>query len=191
MAIVYEVLKSYRRLITVKVQLCSPVQPGGSLAMSQPPLPEVTANLDNCNKKQQQPVEQLDIPDPSTQINTYSCSQSFYGIRPTPDSITSGGGSSSGVSTSTTVPVVTTYSSSIDSSLRLFAPLSEMFTISHLWSTLLYLLQVLLAYFLMLAFMLFNFWFCISILIGAAFGHFILAHKTIALQDQNNEDYCH
>lgn len=79
----------------------------------------------------------------------------------------------------------------LDSGITLFSRPSEMFTVEHFASTLLYMLQVTLAYLLMLAFMLFNVWICLAILVGAAVGHFTLAQKAIALQDSANEDYCH
>ena len=140
LVIYFELLNWFRRLFLVESR--SPVQEH-LLTMSQP-------------------VEQLDIPDPSTQIVCYN------GKLPDSDLISSGVGSSSSVSTSKIVPTV-----------------SEMFTFCNILSTFFYLLQVLLAYFIMLVFMLCNFWFCISILFGAAFSHFILTGRSTKLQYQN------
>lgn len=75
--------------------------------------------------------------------------------------------------------------------IPLFASINEMLSLPHLLSTLLYMLQVLFAYYLMLAFMLFNIWICLSIVLGAAFGHFLLAEQNQVLSDHNVEDYCH
>lgn len=75
--------------------------------------------------------------------------------------------------------------------IPIFSTTREMFSVGHFTSTLLYMLQVLFAYLLMLAFMLFNVWICLAIIFGAAAGHFLLAQKAIALQDSANEDYCH
>lgn len=75
--------------------------------------------------------------------------------------------------------------------IPIFSTVNEMFSWENVSSTMLYMLQVVFAYLLMLAFMLFNVWICIAIIMGAAFGHFLLSHKAIAYQDSANEDYCH
>lgn len=81
--------------------------------------------------------------------------------------------------------------SSYGNHIQLFASLKEMLSRQHLFSTFLYFLQVCFAYYLMLVFMLFNIWFCLAIVFGAALGHFIVAEKNMNFVDHNVEDYCH
>lgn len=52
--------------------------------------------------------------------------------------------------------------------------LSKMFSFEHIIQTALHFVQYTISFFLMLAFMTFNYWICLSILIGLAIGYFLL-----------------
>lgn len=49
----------------------------------------------------------------------------------------------------------------------------NIFTMKHLIQTLLHVLQFAIGYFLMLAFMTYNYWICLSIFIGIGIGYFL------------------
>ena len=63
-----------------------------------------------------------------------------------------------------------------------------MFNVRHYIQTFLHFLQFAVSYFLMLAFMTFNYWLCLSILIGITIGFFVFGVK----REKNNlnEECC-
>ncbi|RWS27544.1 high affinity copper uptake protein 1-like isoform X3 [Leptotrombidium deliense] len=66
---------------------------------------------------------------------------------------------------------------------------SKMFNSMHLVQSVLHMLQVALSYTLMLGFMTFNVWLCLSILIGAGIGYFLFCWRKITIVDVT--EHCH
>ena len=64
-----------------------------------------------------------------------------------------------------------------------------MLSFGHLIQTSLYLVQFAIAYFLMLAVMTYNYWICLCVLIGIAFGYFLFGADR-SFMDLNDDD-CH
>lgn len=197
LAILYELLKAYRRVLAVKIMQQSVVH----LSVGRPN-PDGGDHLSAGNREM---VVQITSPGSSSSSRcgqSNSAHNSSWAAKETNGNVQSvdseveesltgggraGGGGGSGAGRSCPGRPQQPQSSSID----LFSSWSEMFTCSHLRSTLLYLLQVMFAYLLMLAFMLFNVWIAGAILAGAAVGHFLISQKAVALQDATNEDSCH
>lgn len=217
MAIIYEILKAYRRIFSARLVSYTPntatsingpsVQiihdhshcggdGDGDDAHHRSDLVELKSDaiesvvdnkLDSTNKND-------DRPDSTSKMAKFN--HPSYGMRSTTtsamDTESGGGGSSNGSSNScqaSSVNPILTFNSA--NTIPLFASIQEMFSPMNIYSTFLYSLQVLFAYYLMLAFMLFNVWICLAILAGAAIGHFILAERNQTLTDHNVEDYCH
>jgi len=67
----------------------------------------------------------------------------------------------------------------------------KMFSTAHLIQTGLHVLQVFISYLLMLAFMLFNIWICLAVLLGAGSGYFLIGTKKVTAYTPYNEDHCH
>lgn len=65
----------------------------------------------------------------------------------------------------------------------------KIFNGAHFLQTMFYFVQVLIAYFLMLAFMTYNFWVCLSILLGLSTGFFLFGYSRQVYGV--NEDDCH
>ena len=64
-----------------------------------------------------------------------------------------------------------------------------MLSVPHVVQSLLHILQVAVSYTLMLGFMTFNGWLCISILAGAGFGYFVFCWRKLTLVDVT--EHCH
>ena len=58
----------------------------------------------------------------------------------------------------------------------------------HLLQTVLHMLQVFLGYLLMLAFMTYNVWLCVAIILGAGSGYFLFGWNSVAIS--NLGDHC-
>ncbi|CAG2174738.1 unnamed protein product [Oppiella nova] len=73
---------------------------------------------------------------------------------------------------------------------RIVRPAIKRLSVAHLWQTFLHILQVFISYLLMLAVMTFNVWICLSIILGAGVGYFL-----VGSQKPNTysafEDHCH
>jgi len=67
---------------------------------------------------------------------------------------------------------------------------TSMFSRGHMVQTLLQFVQVWLSYCLMLIFMTYNTWLCLSVSLGAAAGYFIFGWKKTAVMDMGGE-HCH
>ena len=52
-------------------------------------------------------------------------------------------------------------------------------------------LQGLLAYLLMLAFMTYNIWFCLAVVLGSGLGYFVFAWLRIVVTKDSIGDHCH
>jgi copper transporter 1 len=61
----------------------------------------------------------------------------------------------------------------------------QMLSLAHFIQTLLHIIQVAISYALMLVFMTFNAWLCLSILAGAGIGYFLFAWKRTTITDAN------
>ncbi|XP_022085211.1 high affinity copper uptake protein 1-like [Acanthaster planci] len=66
---------------------------------------------------------------------------------------------------------------------------SRILSVSHFIQTLLHMVQVTISYFLMLIFMTFNGWLCISVVLGAGMGYFVFGWKRAIIVDVN--EHCH
>ena len=66
---------------------------------------------------------------------------------------------------------------------------TSMFSLGHLLLTSLHLIQVTLAYFLMLIVMTYNTWLCLAVVIGATVGYFLFGWRKNAIVDVS--DHCH
>lgn len=66
---------------------------------------------------------------------------------------------------------------------------TSMFSMGHLILTLLHMVQVTLAYFLMLIVMTYNTWLCLAVLAGATVGYFLFGWRKNAIVDVS--DHCH
>ena len=66
---------------------------------------------------------------------------------------------------------------------------ASMFSLSHALLTGIYLVQVTLAYFLMLVFMTYNSWLCLATVLGATFGYFLFGWKKTVLYEE--AEHCH
>ena len=66
---------------------------------------------------------------------------------------------------------------------------TSMFSLGHLLLTSLHLVQVTLAYFLMLIVMTYNTWLCLAVVIGATVGYFLFGWRKNAIVDVS--DHCH
>jgi len=67
--------------------------------------------------------------------------------------------------------------------------LSQMFNKPHFIQTVLHVIQITVSYLLMLIFMTFNYWLCLSVLIGCALGYFCFGWIKQSSVDSN--DHCH
>lgn len=215
LAILYEVLKAYRRVVALRSQInqTARIVRSGSIAQQRNQSGESKiAGISGCggdnsagsslsaassHNGHQKLVHSgastyivdpsSPVPDdPTTMVATIQPINSSSNIHPS-YGIHSGEGNSANVIND--VPLSNGSSPAVG--IHIFACWEEMFSVAHFTSTLLYALQVIFAYLLMLAFMLFNVWISLAILLGAGIGHFLLAQKAIALQDSANEDYCH
>merc|ERR1712168_679960 len=65
----------------------------------------------------------------------------------------------------------------------------NMVTCGHIQQSLLHILQVVMSYFLMLIFMTFNGWLCISVALGAGVGYFLFSWNRSVIIDIN--EHCH
>lgn len=65
----------------------------------------------------------------------------------------------------------------------------RMFSRIHLLQTSLHAVQILLSYCLMLIFMTYNVWLCISLVLGATIGYFVTGWQRMTVHDQN--EHCH
>ncbi|KAH9421511.1 hypothetical protein DERP_012243 [Dermatophagoides pteronyssinus] len=223
MAILYEILKAYRRIFSVRLVRFKSTPTNTSINVTSVQIMHNDGNdndggssgrhggtnrsdsvelkcdiIDNnVNPLDQQIDKNFDSSSQMAKFNHPS-----YGMRSTtlqsPLDNESGGGSSSHDSNNSNT--ICHHASSVNpiltfnnpnTTIPLFATIKEMFSPMNIYSTFLYSLQVLFAYYLMLAFMLFNIWICLAILAGAAIGHFILAERNQALTDHIVEDYCH
>jgi len=61
---------------------------------------------------------------------------------------------------------------------------------AHLFQTLLHMVQVLISFLLMLAFMTYNVWLCLAVVLGAGLGHFIFAWQRTHIARDNLDDHC-
>lgn len=66
--------------------------------------------------------------------------------------------------------------------------INKMFSFRHFYQTLLHILQVVISYTLMLAFMSFNVWICIAIALGAGVGYFLFCWRKLTIID--NYEHC-
>jgi copper transporter 1 len=64
-----------------------------------------------------------------------------------------------------------------------------MFSLMHGFQTFLHIVQIVLSYFLMLIFMTYNVWLCLSVVIGAAVGYFLFGWKKSVIVDVT--EHCH
>ncbi|KAI7684800.1 hypothetical protein SSS_05848 [Sarcoptes scabiei] len=212
MAIIYEILKAYRRLNSFRV-----LQMQRETLKQQFRRQNVKLTSNSSEILDGSKMESIIATDPTEQMNSFVGNHPSYGMTSQTDLDSSSSSrttntnsnepiNSSNVhfsvdpmlpaapaTTTTTTAASPSLSSSLNNrkSLPLFATIGQMFSRTNLYSTLLYSLQVFFAYYLMLAFMLFNVWICLSIVLGAAFGHFLLAEHSTTLADHNVEDYCH
>ncbi|ALC49509.1 Ctr1A [Drosophila busckii] len=65
----------------------------------------------------------------------------------------------------------------------------SMLSISHLYQTLLHVLQVTLSFLLMLIFMTYNVWLCLMVVLGAGVGYFLFCWKKSVIMDVT--EHCH
>lgn len=211
LAILYEVLKAYRRVVALRSQInqTARIVRSGSIAQRQNAESKIAgisgcggdnsagsslsaASSHNGHQKLVHSGASTYIVDPSspvpddptTMVATIQPINSSSNVHP-----------SYGISDQANIQVnssvINDTMTATSATIPIFSAWEEMFSVAHFTSTLLYMLQVIFAYLLMLAFMLFNVWICLAILFGAGVGHFLLAQKAIALQDSANEDYCH
>lgn len=66
----------------------------------------------------------------------------------------------------------------------------RMLSIAHIVQTALHMLQIFMSYLLMLAFMLFNIWISLSVILGAGVGYFIIGARKVTAFSVYDEDHC-
>jgi len=59
----------------------------------------------------------------------------------------------------------------------------------HFFQTFLHMLQITISYMLMLVFMTYNVWLCVSVVLGAGFGYFLFGNQRLTSIDVN--EHCH
>lgn len=187
LAILYELLKAYRRVLAVKIMQESVVHLSVSRQLSNS---ASNPGDGNTYHESNEPVVHITTGS-SNRCDKNTCSSSSSSVMRTNGDVQAVDAEVEERLTGGGRKCNRQQHQHESSSIDLFSSWSEMFTCSHLRSTLLYLLQVMFAYLLMLAFMLFNIWIAGAILVGAAVGHFLISQKAIALQDATNEDSCH
>jgi hypothetical protein len=67
----------------------------------------------------------------------------------------------------------------------------KMLSMAHLIQTALHMLQIFISYLLMLAFMLFNIWICLAVILGAGVGYFLIGTRKVTTYPLYHEDHCH
>jgi copper transporter 1 len=66
---------------------------------------------------------------------------------------------------------------------------SRIFSKGHIIQTLMHMLQITVSYLLMLVFMTYNSWLCLSVVLGAGLGYFLFGLKRLTTIDVN--EHCH
>ena len=67
----------------------------------------------------------------------------------------------------------------------------KMLSIVHVVQTALHVIQIFVSYVLMLAFMLFNVWICLAVVLGAGVGYFLVGSRKHTTYSALDEDHCH
>lgn len=76
-----------------------------------------------------------------------------------------------------------------ETKVKIFQNRSRLLSRGHLIQTFLHMVQVTLSYLLMLVFMTYNSWLCLSVVLGAGLGYFFFGYKRMTTIDSN--EHCH
>ncbi|XP_054156817.1 high affinity copper uptake protein 1-like [Oppia nitens] len=70
-------------------------------------------------------------------------------------------------------------------------PTMRLLSAAHMWQTLLHMIQIFISYILMLAFMYFNAWLCLAIILGSGVGYFAIGTRKNNPYSTFDDDHCH